>query len=83
MQSTKHAPLLDEHTDQILAELGYSVSEIEEFRFTGVSGNEIASLGRSGPTLDLEWLLEQGGVSAVDEPLGSRIPSVRQSGSSP
>lgn len=35
---TKHPPLLDEHTDEILAELGFEAAEIARLRATGVAG---------------------------------------------
>ncbi len=71
-RSLEHAPLLDEHTDEILGELGYAAEEIAELRESGVCGNLVASVLTTGPTLDFEWLLEHGGVSAVDTGIPSR-----------
>lgn len=82
-RSRQHAPLLDEHTNEMLGELGYSAQEIAELRESGVCGNLVARVLTTGPTLDFEWLREHGGVSAVDEPPGSRWPAVRDAGDAP
>lgn len=34
----KHPPLLDEHTDEVLAEVGFSAAEIADLRAAGVAG---------------------------------------------
>jgi formyl-CoA transferase len=37
LDATRRAPMLGEHTDDVLAAAGYSQDEIEQLRFAGVA----------------------------------------------
>jgi crotonobetainyl-CoA:carnitine CoA-transferase CaiB-like acyl-CoA transferase len=64
------APLLGEHTHELLAELGLGPREIEELRASGVTEPELgafeAPAARKARRLPLESLLEQGSLLRID-----------------
>src|SRR5581483_241427 len=67
-----HAPLLGEHNDEVLRELGYSDEEIASLREQGVIANEPAlpvppALVAMALKLPYERYLEHGILQAVDE----------------
>ena len=62
----KPAPQLDEHTDEVLKELGLSDERIRELYELGVCGHQLESGSRTNLSLPLDLLLEIGAVSHVD-----------------
>jgi crotonobetainyl-CoA:carnitine CoA-transferase CaiB-like acyl-CoA transferase len=64
--STGPAPLLDEHTDAILAELGYAPEAIQDLRARGVYGHRLTEGARPNLALPLDLLVELGALAAVD-----------------
>jgi crotonobetainyl-CoA:carnitine CoA-transferase CaiB-like acyl-CoA transferase len=64
--SSSPAPLLDEHTDEVLGELGYDADQIAKLRADAVSGHQLEPLQTLRAALAMEWLLEQGAITELD-----------------
>jgi crotonobetainyl-CoA:carnitine CoA-transferase CaiB-like acyl-CoA transferase len=64
--SPSPAPLLDEHTDEVLGELGYDAEQIAKLRSDAICGHQLEPLQTLGAELAMEWLLEQGAISELD-----------------
>jgi len=60
------APLLDEHSVEVLHELGRQPEEIEELRKLGVWGHQLIEGSRRNLSLPLEQLLAIGAISRID-----------------
>ena len=58
--------MLDEHTDEVLAEHGYGAGEIERLREAGVCGHQLQPIETLRAALDMDWLLEEGAISELD-----------------
>jgi crotonobetainyl-CoA:carnitine CoA-transferase CaiB-like acyl-CoA transferase len=78
--STGPAPLLDEHTDEVLTELGHGAGEIAELRDAGVCGHQLQPLEALRAGLDMDWLLEEGAISELDPIPDDPWLSIREPG---
>ncbi len=82
--STRPAPLLDEHTADILRELGRDEHAIRALREKGVWGHQLVEGSRTNLALPLEVLQSIGAISGVDplpqprNPVAAVIPDTAQ-----